>query len=41
MNWYVYDEEGSNVAVVNATDLIEAQKEAEYIGYGGQSIERA
>lgn len=40
MNWYVYDEEGNEVAVVQADDLIGAQKEAKSAGYEGCSIER-
>lgn len=39
--WYVYDNEGNNVAVLNCWDINEAYKEARRRNLGDVSIERA
>lgn len=41
MNFYIYDEEGTNVAIINETCLTNAYATMIRMGYAGYSIERS
>jgi len=41
MNWYIYNDEGKEIAIIYASGLLTAVKEAKVMGFGGYAIERA